>query len=204
MIKTMQIFFGLKITGKLDTDTMEMMKKPRCGVPDIGAYTIFAGRPKWLKNTLTYRLGNYTPDLSHSEVEQAIQMAFKVWSDVTPLRFIKVSTGTADILILFASRYHGDNFPFDGPSKVLAHAFTPGPGIGGDTHFDKDEKWSTNWKGINLFLVAAHEFGHALGLDHSSDPNALMYPTYKYANPVDYHLPPDDVQGIQALYGKAT
>ena len=58
--------------------------------------------------------------------------------------------------------------------------------------------------GFNLFTVAAHEFGHALGLAHSTDPSALMYPTYKYQHPYGVHLPKDDVKGIQALYGTIT
>lgn len=51
----------------------------------------------------------------------------------------------------------------------------------------------------NLFIVAAHEFGHALGMSHSSDPGALMYPVYSYAT--GYPLSEDDIEGIQALYG---
>lgn len=54
----MQRFFGLQITGTLDADTLEVMNKPRCGVPDekVARFATFGDNFKWNKNTLTYRL----------------------------------------------------------------------------------------------------------------------------------------------------
>ncbi|KAM8975326.1 matrilysin [Pelodytes ibericus] len=201
-IKEMQKFFGLKITGSLNPETTNMMKTPRCGMPDVAEFSLFPRRPKWTKTSLTYRIQNYTPDLRASVVNEAIRMAFNVWSNVTPLRFSMVTRGNADILIQFATGSHGDSSPFDGPNGVLAHAYAPGEGIGGDAHFDEAEKWSQNSLGINLFLVAAHEFGHSLGLGHSDDPRALMFPAYRYVNPSTFRLSRDDIRGIQSLYGK--
>ena len=51
-----------------------------------------------------------------------------------------------------------------------------------------------------MFAVAAHEFGHSLGLSHSSAQGALMYPWYQ-GLPPDFELPDDDKHGIQQLYG---
>lgn len=45
--------------------------------------------------------------------------------------------------------------------------------------------------------LAAHEFGHAAGLAHSSNPNSLMY--YGNAGP---WLGKDDVEGIVAACTK--
>ncbi|XP_051882283.1 collagenase 3-like isoform X2 [Pristis pectinata] len=200
-IREMQEFFGLQVTGNLNRETLEVMKKDRCGVPDAEQFTLFPGRPRWSHNRITYRIVNYTPNLKRQETDTAIALAFKVWSDVTPLTFFRQAVGEADIMILFARANHGDFNPFDGRGGILAHAFPPGSDIGGDTHFDQDERWTLSRDGINLFLVAAHEFGHALGLGHSKDRSALMFPTYSYVNTNGFRLSADDVRGIQALYG---
>uniref|UniRef100_A0A8C1JGS0 interstitial collagenase n=1 Tax=Cyprinus carpio TaxID=7962 RepID=A0A8C1JGS0_CYPCA len=201
-LKEMQQFFRLKVTGKLDDETLDVMRKPRCGVPDVAAYSVFQGDYKWKKHNLTYRIENYTPDMSVAEVDDSIKRALQVWADVTPLRFTRLHRGTADIMISFAVGDHRDGYPFDGPDGFLAHAFPPFEGLGGDAHFDDDETFFyRSPEGYNLFLVAAHEFGHSLGLEHSQDPGALMFPTYVYRDIDTFVLPHDDVSGIQSLYG---
>ncbi|XP_048838290.1 collagenase 3 [Brienomyrus brachyistius] len=199
-IREMQAFFGLQVTGNLDTNTLDVMNTPRCGVPDLGEYNLFPRNLKWPTTNVTFRITNYTPDMEKSDVDRAIHNALSVWSDVTPLKFKKVYDGIADIMISFGAKEHGDFNPFDGPDGLLAHAYPPGVGLGGDTHFDEDETWSNDSAGYNLFMVASHEFGHALGLSHSFNPGALMFPVYSYAK--GYPLSEDDINGIQALYGK--
>ncbi|CAL8260728.1 unnamed protein product [Merluccius merluccius] len=184
---------------------------------------------QWDKDHLTYSLlkQQIPASLGEGRTSAALRKAFDVWSQATPLTFQEVPAHNnngggvgggggngngngsspapplADILLLFASGFHGDMALFDGEGGSLAHAYYPGPGMGGDTHFDADEPWTLDHQdpaGIDLFLVAVHELGHALGLEHSDHPDAVMAPFYRWTPTDNFSLTADDRAAIQYIY----
>ena len=108
---------------------------------------------KWSGENITYSIENFTKKLGARKTRYAINSAIRHWKKYVPLPIVEIKkpeeTEKADIRILFASGDHGDNTPFDGEGGFLAHAFYPGPGLGGDTHFDDDEPWTLNKAAYN-------------------------------------------------------
>ena len=54
--------------------------------------------------------------------------------------------------------------------------------------------------GFYIEDIAAHEFGHALGLGHSTSPTATMYPSAFTCDSSVRSLDADDISGVRALY----
>uniref|UniRef100_A0A3Q3F541 Matrix metalloproteinase-17-like n=1 Tax=Labrus bergylta TaxID=56723 RepID=A0A3Q3F541_9LABR len=145
--------------------------------------------------------------LGRDTVRALMYYALKVWSDIAPLNFHEVAGSDADIQIDFTKADHDDGYPFDGPGGTVAHAFFPGERFtAGDTHFDDDEAWtfrSPDSHGMDLFAVAVHEFGHAIGLVHTSAMESIMRPYYQgpVGDPLKYDLPYEDKVRVWQLYG---
>lgn len=196
-----QRFTGLPQTGVMDDTTSQKMIAPRCGVKDVnGKLGEFRAVSKWPKKLITWKIHKYstTSKLSPAEQKRAIRRGLKRWAQVTPLYF-RETAGKPTLDISFEKKRHGDGHAFDGIGRVLAHAFFP---RNGDTHFDDDEIWVNGGDtGTDLETVAAHEFGHALGLGHSTESRSLMAPFYQKF-PDNFRLHSDDIAGIQKLYGK--
>ena len=80
----------------------------------------------------------------------------------------------------------------------MAHAYFPEDGR---VHFDEDEDFTDSIRrGKSLLAIAVHEFGHVLGLGHSYEINAIMFPGYFEGTPA--YLRQDDIDGIRAIYSK--
>ena len=58
--------------------------------------------------------------------------------------------------------------------------------------------------GVYIEDIAAHEFGHALGLGHSSESGATMYPSVSRCSTGFRTLEADDLAGVETLYPPTT
>lgn len=179
--------------------------------------------PKWASNTITWSFGAFNlpadgaSPFSHvldGPTETAlVRQALAAWQGVADLHFAEVAdTGNADapanIRIglgdlnpavtnqIGLTSYRQTDKTFDSdvivriedPSYVALHANASGTLLynGYDTSF---------------YQVAVHEIGHALGLDHSTDPTAVMY---SVGGPANRTLSAADIAGITSLYGPAS
>ncbi|KAF6110148.1 matrix metallopeptidase 21 [Phyllostomus discolor] len=167
------------------------------GSPQRGGTLAFA------KRTLTWRLvgEGYSGQLSVQEQRYIFRLAFRMWSEVTPLNFredLTAPAATIDIKLGFGrGRHLGCPRVFDGRGQEFAHAWRLG-----DIHFDEDEHFTPppSDTGISLLKVAVHEIGHVLGLPHSYRPGSIMQPNYTPQGPA-LELDWSDRKAIQKLYG---
>jgi hypothetical protein len=158
--------------------------------------------------------GNYVPSnlfatfsarWSTATWQNVFLKAAQVWAQQTNLNFALASDngttagggnyqqgdpGMGDI------RIGGYNFG----NGTLAVAYAPPPvnnySIAGDVTMNTGAAFNIGTT-YDLFTVAAHEIGHALGLSHSSLISAVMYGTYQGTKST---LTSDDINGIRNVY----
>lgn len=191
--------------ANITNEVVELIKKPRCSIPDNPYYQISAYR--WKKNIIKWSFV-----LGRNIDKQIAKIAFETWANVSNLQF-EYSNNKPDILISYKQFNHSNSnrcingichWPLDGKGMTLGHAYFPNRNSSCvEIHLDRSEKWNfdiNKSSGTSLLSVLIHEIGHTLGLQHSGDQNSIMFPYYKES----FILSNDDISGIEYLYGKQT
>jgi hypothetical protein len=187
-----QGFHKIKATGTLNAETAEKLIAPRCGLPDRTKEAL--GR--WAVKELRYWQNIRFAFLDSKVVADAYDKAWRQWAEVCGIH-ATVTPGPAGANVMAASG------AIDGPYQILAWSEMPPNGatagvVLNQKYDDAEKEYASNLD--MLVAVMCHEIGHALGLDHSTNPRDLMAPYIS-----DITKPqPGDIAAIQALYGPAT
>ncbi|MEL6701418.1 MAG: matrixin family metalloprotease, partial [Pseudomonadota bacterium] len=146
---------------------------------------------------------DFSEYITEPEYRALIREAFQAWEDVIDIDFVEVADSAATNV-----RLGWDDM--DGPFNVVGEASSRGSKTvetlfelsTSEIRFDTAENWATDKTPardeIGLYQVALHEIGHVLGLDHTTDPNTIMYSSD--ISGLD-GLTAGDITGAQLFYG---
>jgi hypothetical protein len=163
--------------------------------------------PSWPQPQMSYLVNTANLDLPGFSVESAVRAGADAWlQQSNAFRFVYggSSTQTTDTfdsvnLVLFRNASSGS-------AIATTYWWSSGNRIvdadvvfwdGGFTFFAGASGCSG---GFYIEDIAAHEFGHALGLGHSASVAATMYPSVSTCNTGNRTLDADDIAGVRALY----
>ena len=167
--------------------------------------------PKWSSSTITYSFaaagGAFSNAVTGAYLD-TVRAAIARWASIANINLVQVpDSPTANIRIGF-SQLPGTAVGETDFSYVNlpdhSQVFRTGTLIRLEDPATRPiaTTGSTYYQGTasTLYQTVLHEFGHALGLDHSPNPNDVMYAS---VGPSDPDLAAGDIAGLQAIYGAA-
>ena len=178
----------------------------------LRAYTTFA---KWTDPSVYFYVNPVNGDVSDASATSALQVALNEWSTKPGTSFRYVYGGRVSDTATGYDRRNVvlfRNAASSGGSGTIATTYwwtSGGAIVDADVVF-----WDGAWKfftgttgcsgGAFIEDVAAHELGHALGLNHSGVAGATMSASYSTCSSALRTLAADDIAGAQSLYGTAS
>jgi Ca2+-binding RTX toxin-like protein len=159
------------------------------------------GQVTWSFATTAGAMFGFDAAISNPIYQALIRAAFDAWEAVLDIDFVEVADSAASNIRLGWDGIDG-SYGMVGQASYTYYDHATGfdTFAAAEIRFDSGEAWSTdpNAAGyMNFYAVALHEIGHVLGIDHSDDPNSIMY--FQTGGAID--LTQLDIAAGQAIYG---
>jgi len=168
-----------------------------------------AGQPV----TIKYTIGNITDGsilmpngnpLPTSLIRGSIEEALHDWTTAVNINFVEVPDGPLTQLRFRHVFINGPDPPPPADPIAKAQATCIGFGGGCEVQYDDSDRWQeVGTQPVPDILGATiHEVGHIIGLQHTDVVGANMYWIFhRFSGLGTSQLFPDDIAGIQSLYG---